>query len=101
VAAILLSYHNVYYMMRLMRTLRESIIDGTLPEFVQAFMRRMYPSGRNPEWAEEALLQAGIPLGGAQSSSGSAEHERPPKRAKASAKPAATEADTASKATGA
>jgi queuine tRNA-ribosyltransferase len=41
VAAQLLSYHNVYYMMRLMRELRESIIDGSLPVFVNAFLQRM------------------------------------------------------------
>eukprot|EP01048_Picozoa_sp_COSAG05_P002434 COSAG05_NODE_100_length_19386_cov_396.467154_8_plen_70_part_00 len=43
------SYHNVYYMMRLMRTLRESIIDGTFPDFVRDFMYRMYPDGQYPE----------------------------------------------------
>ena len=61
-AATLLSYHNVYYMMRLMRTLRESIIEGTYPAYVADFMLRMYPDGRYPEWAEEALLKGEISL---------------------------------------
>ena len=62
VAASLLSYHNVYYMMRLMRELRQSIIDGNYPTFVADFMLRMYPDGRYPEWAEEALAKGGIKL---------------------------------------
>jgi tRNA-guanine transglycosylase len=62
VAASLLSYHNVYYMMRLMRTLRQSIIDGNYPEYVADFMLRMYPDGRYPEWAQEALQKGEIPL---------------------------------------
>ena len=41
-AASLLSYPNVYYMMRLMRELRQSIIDGNYPTFVADFMLRMY-----------------------------------------------------------
>ncbi len=62
VAASLLTYHNVYYMMRLMRTLRQSIIDGNYPEYVADFMLRMYPDGRYPEWAAEALQKGEISL---------------------------------------
>ena len=53
-------------MMRLMRELRESIIDGTLPVFVQSFMDRMYPDHRYPEWAFKALLKAGIDVSDAK-----------------------------------
>jgi hypothetical protein len=62
VAASLLTYHNVYYMMRLMATLRQSIIDGNYPEYVADFMLRMYPDGRYPEWAAEALQKSEISL---------------------------------------
>ena len=34
----LLQVHNISYMMRLMRRLRQAIADGLLPAFVQEFM---------------------------------------------------------------
>jgi len=59
--AILLSYHNVHYMMNLMRSIRESIIDQRFPEFVRHFMQRHYPDGP-PEWVVCALKAAEIEL---------------------------------------
>ena len=60
VGAQLITYHNIAFMMRLLRELRESIIDGSLPEFVRGFIGRMFPRDDCPEWAREALGSAGI-----------------------------------------
>lgn len=59
--AVLLSYHNVHYMMRLMRDIRESIIDQRFPDFVRAFMGKQYPEGA-PQWVVKALRASGIEL---------------------------------------
>lgn len=58
----LLSYHNIAYQMRLMRTMREAIINQTFPEFVQTFFARQFPNKDYPEWAVDALKEAGINL---------------------------------------
>eukprot|EP00026_Physarum_polycephalum_P008883 Phypoly_transcript_08986.p1 GENE.Phypoly_transcript_08986~~Phypoly_transcript_08986.p1 ORF type:complete len:396 (+),score=44.45 Phypoly_transcript_08986:32-1219(+) len=54
----LLTYHNIAYQMRLTRNLRESIIAGKFPEFVQKFIHTHYPQGA-PQWALDALQAAG------------------------------------------
>lgn len=58
----LITYHNIAYQMRLMRDLRNSIVDGSFPQFVQRFMAQQYPSGNYPPWVEEALLSVNIHL---------------------------------------
>jgi queuine tRNA-ribosyltransferase len=47
---------------RLMREIRQSIIDGRLDEYVKEFFRKQFPKGDYPEWAKDALLVAGIEL---------------------------------------
>jgi queuine tRNA-ribosyltransferase len=59
--AMLLSYHNVHFMMQLMKNIREAIIDQRFPEFVRDFMHRMYPE-EVPEWVVNALREAEIEL---------------------------------------
>ncbi|QDZ21485.1 queuine tRNA-ribosyltransferase [Chloropicon primus] len=59
--AILVSYHNVHYMMQLMKGIRESIVDQRFPEFVRDFMKKLYPDGA-PEWVARALKAADIEL---------------------------------------
>jgi len=45
----------------LMRSVRQSIIDQRFPEFVKAFMKRMFPSSEQyPSWAVEALQSVNI-----------------------------------------
>ena len=46
----------------LMRALRQSILQGQFPAFVQQFMDTMYPSGEFPKWVVEALSSVGIHL---------------------------------------
>ena len=62
VACHLLTVHNITYQLQLMRSAREAIKAGTFPSFVSSFMSVMYPDGRYPEWAVEALASVSINL---------------------------------------
>mmetsp|Transcript_77285 Transcript_77285/g.151620 ORF Transcript_77285/g.151620 Transcript_77285/m.151620 type:complete len:449 (-) Transcript_77285:17-1363(-) len=61
-AAQLLTKHNVSYMMRLMRTMREAIMQGpdAHEQYVRDFMKIQFPKGDVPTWAVEALATVGI-----------------------------------------
>jgi queuine/archaeosine tRNA-ribosyltransferase len=48
--------------MRLMGQIRASIVDGTLPQFVQKFMLDQYPAKDYPQWAVDALRAVQIEL---------------------------------------
>ena len=61
-AALLVTYHNIRHMMNLGRNLRQSIIDGTFEEFVNAFLKRQFPDGNVPLWVREALEEADIDI---------------------------------------
>ncbi|RVW17808.1 Queuine tRNA-ribosyltransferase catalytic subunit 1 [Vitis vinifera] len=58
----LLSYHNLYYMMKLSRDLHSSIIQERFPEFVCEFLQKMFPKGDVPEWVCNAMEVAGIDI---------------------------------------
>jgi tRNA-guanine transglycosylase len=58
----LVSYHNLAYMMRLVRRMRAAVIDGTYPAFTAAFVGSMFPTGEVPQWVVEAAGAAGIDL---------------------------------------
>lgn len=58
----LLSYHNLYYMMKLSRDLHSSIVEGRFPEFVCQFLQKMFPQGDVPEWVCNAMEVAGIDI---------------------------------------
>jgi tRNA-guanine transglycosylase len=58
----LLTYHNIAYMMRLMRTMRMSIINDRFPHFVRGFLADQFPSGDIPQWVKDALEEADISL---------------------------------------
>lgn len=57
-----LTYHNVAYMMRLTREIREAIQRQEFPQFVREFLSRQYPKGNCPEWVKSALSSVGISL---------------------------------------
>ena len=48
--------------MRLMKTMRESIIENRFEEFVQKFMLNIYPHKDYPMWCTEALNAVNIKL---------------------------------------
>ena len=63
VAAHLLTIHNVYYQLNLMRQVRESVIDDRFPAFIHEFFARLYPEkSKYPEWAVGALRRVGVDL---------------------------------------
>ncbi|CAG9567041.1 unnamed protein product [Danaus chrysippus] len=62
VACHLISVHNIYFQMRLMRTMRENIEKGTFPEFVKQFMNEVYPQKTFPSWVVNSLSSVGISL---------------------------------------
>lgn len=58
----ILTVHNVAYQLRLMRAMRRSIIEDKFPDFVQQFFNDMFPSGKFPDWAVDALSSVNIHL---------------------------------------
>lgn len=48
--------------MQLMRDIRESIKQDRFPEFVQGFMKTMFPDNSYPDWAVKALASINIIL---------------------------------------
>ncbi|XP_074272737.1 uncharacterized protein LOC141596459 isoform X2 [Silene latifolia] len=58
----LVSYHNLYYMLKLSRDLHTSIVEGRFPEFVCNFLLIMFPKGDVPEWVRDAMKVAGIDI---------------------------------------
>ena len=63
VSAHLLSIHNVYYQLNLMREIREAIIEDRFPDYIRLFFSRLYPEKEKyPEWAVDALRRVGVDL---------------------------------------
>jgi hypothetical protein len=61
-ASQLLTKHNVFYMMTLMRTMRKTIMTGdeAFEQFVKEFLSLQFPKGNIPLWVVDALGEAGI-----------------------------------------
>ncbi|KAM0323448.1 hypothetical protein ACHAQA_008727 [Verticillium albo-atrum] len=64
VAAHLLTIHNVWYQLELMRNARQAIIEDRYPEFVRQFFGNLYGYDKTkyPEWAVGALRGVGVDL---------------------------------------
>ncbi|XP_076270021.1 tRNA-guanine transglycosylase [Rhynchophorus ferrugineus] len=62
VACHLLTEHNLAFQLRLMRTIRENILNGTFKEFVQDFMANLYPDKDYPSWIQDSLSTVNINL---------------------------------------
>lgn len=60
----LLTTHNIAYMMRLMRTMREAIIQGKQAHiaFIHRFLEKQFPKGQGdvPSWVVDALQSVNI-----------------------------------------
>lgn len=63
-ASQLLTVHNISYMMRLMRTMRQAIIEGpdSFEAYVRNFLKEQFPADDIPLWVVDALHDAGIDL---------------------------------------
>ncbi|XP_028310729.1 queuine tRNA-ribosyltransferase catalytic subunit 1 isoform X2 [Gouania willdenowi] len=58
-----ITIHNISYQLSLMRSVRQSIVEGRFPQFIQTFMRRMFLSrDQYPSWAVDALASVNITL---------------------------------------
>jgi queuine tRNA-ribosyltransferase len=64
VGAHLLTMHNVWYQLNLMRSVREAIVADRFPAFLKQFFRDQHAGdkGKYPEWAVEALRTVGVDL---------------------------------------
>jgi len=60
--SMLLTMHNIEFLQNFMKELRESIRNGSFPDFVRDFMKTEHPDGNYPKWAVNALKAAGIDL---------------------------------------
>lgn len=62
-SGILLTKHNIRYLLRLMERMRQAIDAGTLEEFVFEFVQRRYrKKGRVPEWVMDGMSLAQFDL---------------------------------------
>ncbi|RJE27386.1 hypothetical protein PHISCL_00262 [Aspergillus sclerotialis] len=63
VGAHLLTIHNVHYLLSLMGSCRQSILEDRFPAFLREFFRNQYGDKSNyPAWAVGALRQVGVDL---------------------------------------
>lgn len=63
VAAHLLTIHNVWYQLNLMKQIREAIIADRYPAFVREFFSNLYEDrSETPEWAVGALKSVGLDI---------------------------------------
>ncbi|RMZ73381.1 hypothetical protein GMOD_00007888 [Pyrenophora seminiperda CCB06] len=60
----LLTMHNVYYQLNLMRLAREAIMEDRYPQFVKHFFDTLYSGAKEkyPKWAVDALKGVGVDL---------------------------------------
>lgn len=58
----LISQHNIAYLLRLTKAMRQAILADDLPRFVNDYMAKMFPKGDVPKWVRDALKVAGIEL---------------------------------------
>lgn len=63
VAAHLLTIHNVWYQLQLMRDIRQAIIEDRFPALIREFFAGLYEDKTQyPEWAVEALKRVNVDL---------------------------------------
>ncbi|XP_034951761.1 queuine tRNA-ribosyltransferase catalytic subunit 1 [Chelonus insularis] len=62
IACHLLTVHNIYFQMKLMSDIRDSINDQKFPEFVKNYMLNLYPERNYPQWIVDALQSVNINL---------------------------------------
>ncbi|GKT85527.1 LOW QUALITY PROTEIN: queuine tRNA-ribosyltransferase [Colletotrichum tofieldiae] len=63
VAAHLLSIHNVWYQLNLMKEIRQAVIEDRFPALIRQFFGDLYDDkSKYPEWAVESLKRVGVDL---------------------------------------
>lgn len=62
-AAHLLTIHNVWYQLQLMRDIRQAVIEDRFPELIRQFFAQLYEDkSQYPEWAVDALKGVNVDL---------------------------------------
>jgi queuine tRNA-ribosyltransferase len=54
--------HNIAYMQRLTKRIRQAIMEQRFPDFVRHYVRMQYPKGDEPEWVRLSMQMAGISM---------------------------------------
>lgn len=63
VAAHLLTIHNVWYQLQLMRDIRQAVIEDRFPALIRQFFAQLYEDkSQYPEWAVDALKRVNVDL---------------------------------------
>lgn len=62
VACHILTVHNIAFQMRLMREIRESIMEKRFPKYVQDYFLNVFPDKDYPTWIVDALKAVNIEL---------------------------------------
>ena len=60
-AVVLISFHNVYYLLNLMKRIRNSIIEDKVNEFAKDFFMKQFPI-KTPSWVRDSLEKAGVDI---------------------------------------
>lgn len=58
----LITVHNLTYLFDLMMGFRQSVLDGSVDDYVRQFMADMFPDGEYPQWTKDALNAAKISI---------------------------------------
>ena len=60
----MISFHNVYYLLNLMKKIREAIINKKVNEFVEDFIKKQYKDSTDgvPDWVVNSLTKAGCDM---------------------------------------
>ena len=63
VAAHLLTIHNVWYQLNLMREVRDAILEDRYPAYIRQFFANLYADKKDyPSWAVDALKMVDVDL---------------------------------------
>lgn len=58
----LLTEHNLTFQLRLMKNIRNSILEDRFPEFVKGFLLGLYPDQNYPSWIKDSLNAVNIEI---------------------------------------
>ena len=60
----MISFHNVYYLLNLMKKIREAIINKKVNEFVEDFIKKQFKDSADgvPDWVVNNLIKAGCDM---------------------------------------
>jgi queuine tRNA-ribosyltransferase len=55
--------HNIHYLLSLMNSVRQAIIEDRFPAFLREFFEKLYPNRTEiPQWVVDALRGVGVDL---------------------------------------